>query len=129
MDNKFYIAKMLDMQEYIPVALFLVIALFIAIVMVLIPKFIAPFVANKAKIQSYECGFGQKGMKEDCFNVRFYLVAMLFVIFDLEIIFLFPWAVALRQIGMFGFFSMMVFLGILTVGFLYELKTGALEWD
>lgn len=117
------------MQEYLPVFLFILVAVAIAGIMVLIPSFIAPFVLNRKKVDSYECGFDQLSSTETMFNIRFYLVAILFIIFDLEIIFLFPWAVTLRTIGIFGFTSMMIFLSALTIGFIYEFSRGALEWD
>ena len=95
---------------------------------------IAPFIVayqqpDPEKLSAYECGFNAFDDARMKFDVRFYLVAILFIIFDLEVSFLFPWAVAFRQIGLYGFWSMMVFLGVLTVGFIYEWKKGALEWD
>ena len=84
---------------------------------------------DPAKVSAYECGFDAFGDARGRFDVRFYLVAILFIIFDLEIAFLFPWAIALGDIGVFGYWSMMVFLGVLTIGFVYEWKKGALEWE
>jgi NADH-quinone oxidoreductase subunit A len=117
------------MQEYIPIFLFILVAVAIASIMVLIPKFIAPLILNRKKIDSYECGFNQLSSTESMFNIRFYLIAIIFIIFDLEIIFLFPWTIMLKSIGKFGFISMMIFLSVLTIGFIYELTRGALEWD
>jgi NADH-quinone oxidoreductase subunit A len=84
---------------------------------------------DPAKLAAYECGFDAFGDSRGQFDVRFYLVAILFIIFDLEVAFLFPWAISLGEIGLFGFWSMMIFLGVLTVGFVYEWKKGALEWE
>lgn len=100
-----------------------------ATVVVIIPFIAARFKPDKEKLSTYECGFEPFGDARGQFDVRFYLVAILFIIFDLEVAFLFPWAVSLKEIGMFGFWSMMVFLGVLTIGFVYEWKKGALEWE
>lgn len=120
----------LDMlAEYFPILLFLVIAIAISVVMLVAAWFIGPQRPDGEKVSAFECGFEAFDDSRSKFDVRFYLVAILFIIFDLEVAFLFPWAVALGDIGMFGFWSMMVFLGILTVGFIYEWKKGALEWE
>ena len=120
----------LDMlAEYFPILLFLVIAIAISVVMLVAAWFIGPQRPDGEKASAYECGFEAFDDSRAKFDVRFYLVAILFIIFDLEVAFLFPWAVALGDIGMFGFWSMMVFLFILTVGFVYEWKKGALEWE
>ncbi|WP_410528587.1 NADH-quinone oxidoreductase subunit A [Rickettsiales endosymbiont of Stachyamoeba lipophora] len=97
--------------------------------MVIIPFLVARSRPDREKLSAYECGFEAFGDARGKFDVRFYLVAMLFIIFDLEIIFLFPWAITLGKIGKFGFWSMIVFLGVLTVGFIYEWKKGALDWE
>ncbi|MCC7428272.1 MAG: NADH-quinone oxidoreductase subunit A [Alphaproteobacteria bacterium] len=115
--------------EYLPILIFIGIAGAIAIAMVM-----AAFVAGRQKpypekLSAYECGFEAFDDARRKFDVRFYLVAILFIIFDLEVAFLFPWAVALGDIGVFGFLSMVVFLGVLTVGFIYEWMKGALEWE
>ncbi len=115
--------------EYMPILLFLVIALGISIFMVLVPNLLAPSKPDKEKLSPYECGFEAFDDARAQFDVRFYLVAILFIIFDLEVAFLFPWAVSLGDIGIFGFWSMMIFLGVLTIGFIYEWKKGALEWE
>jgi NADH-quinone oxidoreductase subunit A len=115
--------------SYLPIIIFLTIAIVIATAMLLIPFIVAPNNPNSEKLSTYECGFDPKGDSRSKFDVRFYLVAILFVIFDLEIAFLFPWAATLGTIGAVGFWSMMSFLLILTVGFIYEWYKGALEWE
>ncbi len=117
------------LSEYLPIILFLGIALGIALAAVGLSFILAKQKPNAEKLAAYECGFEAFGDARSKFDVRFYLVAILFIIFDLEIAFLFPWAVALRDIGLTGFWSMMFFLGVLTVGFIYEWKKGALEWE
>lgn len=117
------------LREYLPILLFIAIAFGIAIVMVAASYLAGRQRPDSEKLSAYECGFEPFGDARGRFDVRFYLVAILFIIFDLEVAFLFPWAVALGSIGMFGFWSMIVFLGVLTIGFVYEWKKGALEWD
>lgn len=117
------------LQEYLPILLFLAIALFVAVAAMAMSFIVAKQKPDAEKNSAYECGFEAFGDAQSKFDVRFYLVAILFIIFDLEVAFLFPWAVALGDIGVFGFWSMMVFLGVLTVGFVYEWKKGALEWE
>jgi NADH-quinone oxidoreductase subunit A len=114
--------------DYLPIILFLAVALILSITMVIIPFLVAVQNPDAEKLSQYECGFEGVGKVRGDFDVQFYLVAILFIIFDLEIAFLFPWAVSLGYIGVFGFWSMMVFLSLLTVGFIYEWKRGALEW-
>jgi NADH-quinone oxidoreductase subunit A len=116
-------------SSYFPILVFLVIAVVLSLVMVALPVVLAPRKPDNEKLSSYECGFEAFGDARGKFDVRFYLVAILFIIFDLEVAFLFPWAVSLGDIGLFGFWSMMAFLGVLTVGFIYEWKKGALEWE
>lgn len=118
-----------ELKEYLPIVIFLGVAIFLAIVVIAIPYIAAVRKPDSEKLSSYECGFEPFSDARGQFDVRFYLVSILFIIFDLEIAFLFPWAVALGKIGMFGFWSMIVFLAILTVGFIYEWKKGALEWE
>jgi NADH-quinone oxidoreductase subunit A len=131
--SKYCLEGFFDMSEvalsYLPILLFVVVALAISIGMLVAPNIIAPSSPDNEKLSPYECGFESFSDSRIKFDVRFYLVAILFIIFDLEIAFLFPWAVSLADIGMFGFWSMMVFLGILTIGFIYEWKKGALEWE
>ena len=115
--------------EYLPILIFLGIAVVIAGAAVGASFLVASQKPDSEKVSAYECGFEPFDDARSKFDVRFYLVAILFIIFDLEVAFLFPWAVSLSDIGMFGFWSMMIFLGVLTVGFVYEWKKGALEWD
>jgi NADH-quinone oxidoreductase subunit A len=115
--------------SYLPIVVFLVIAGGIATAMIGGSLLIAPQRPYAEKLSSYECGFEAFDDARRRFDVRFYLVAILFIIFDLEVAFLFPWAVGLGRIGLLGFFSMMGFLGVLTVGFIYEWRKGALDWD
>ena len=121
------INTMLD--NYFPILLFIVVGLLIGILSMLAGWFLAPNNPDGEKLSPYECGFSAFEDARMKFDVRYYLVAILFILFDLEIAFLFPWAVVLEEIGLFGFFAMLVFLGILIVGFIYEWKKGALEWD
>ena len=115
--------------EYLPIMIFLAIASVIAGAMVVASYVLAKQRPDSEKESAYECGFEAFDDARSRFDVRFYLVAILFIIFDLEVAFLFPWAVALGDIGMYGFWSMIVFLAILTIGFIYEWKKGALEWE
>jgi NADH-quinone oxidoreductase subunit A len=115
-------------SQYLPILLFLIIAIGLSIVIILIPFVINKMRPDSQKNSPYECGFEGEGPVRNEFKVQFYLVAILFIIFDLEVAFLFPWAVALREIGTIGFWSMMVFLIVLTIGFIYEWKRGALDW-
>jgi NADH-quinone oxidoreductase subunit A len=115
--------------EYLPILIFLGIAIAIAGVMVGASYVVAQQNPDSEKVSAYECGFEAFDDARRKFDVRFYLVSILFIIFDLEVAFLFPWAISLGDIGMFGFWSMVVFLGILTIGFIYEWKKGALEWE
>ena len=114
---------------YLPVLVFMVIAGAIAVAMVGGSLLAAHQKPYPEKVSAYECGFEPFDDARRRFDVRFYLVSILFIIFDLEVAFLFPWAITLGKIGVFGFWSMVVFLGVLTVGFIYEWKKGALEWD
>ena len=115
--------------EYLPVVIFLVIAAVLSVLFIVLTALFAPTKPDAEKLSAYECGFNAFDDARMKFDVRFYLVAILFIIFDLEVSFLVPWAVAFGQLGAFGFWSMMIFLGVLTVGFIYEWKKGALEWD
>jgi NADH-quinone oxidoreductase subunit A len=121
MDQLFY--------DYLPIAIFIGVALFIALALMAVPFMIAVNNPDPEKVSAYECGFNAFDDARMKFDVRFYLVAILFIIFDLEVAFLFPWAVAFGDIGLFGFWAMMVFLAVLTIGFIYEWRKGALEWD
>lgn len=117
------------LMQYLPILLFLGIAGVLATVMSLVPFVIGKLKPDSQKLSPYECGFDAFDDARHKFDVRFYLVAILFIIFDLEVAFLFPWAVSLAQIGLFGFWSMIVFLGVLTVGLVYEWNKGALDWE
>ena len=117
------------LQEYLPLVVFIAIALAIGLALLVAPFIVAYQQPDPEKLSAYECGFNAFDDARIKFDVRFYLVAILFIIFDLEVSFLFPWAVAFSQLGAFGFWSMMVFLAVLTIGFIYEWKKGALEWD
>ncbi len=117
------------LENYLPVLIFLAIATVIGLALVSLGFIFAPRRPDSEKLSPYECGFEAFEDSRMKFDVRYYLVAILFIIFDLEIAFLFPWAVVLDEIGVFGLASMGVFLGILVVGFIYEWKKGALEWD
>jgi NADH-quinone oxidoreductase subunit A len=115
--------------EYLPVVIFLVIAAVLSVLFIVMSTLFAPKKPDPEKLSAYECGFEAFDDARMKFDVRFYLVAILFIIFDLEVAFLFTLAVAFGKLGAAGFWSMMVFLGVLTVGFAYEWKKGALEWD
>jgi NADH-quinone oxidoreductase subunit A len=117
------------LQDYLPLVVFIAVAAGISIAILLAPFLLAYKQPDTEKLSAYECGFNAFDDARMTFDVRFYLVAILFIIFDLEVSFLFPWAVSFRQLGVYGFWSMMVFLAVLTVGFIYEWKKGALEWD
>ena len=117
------------LSEYLSIIIFLFISLLLSIGFVVINYIASPNNPDPEKLSAYECGFEAFDNARIEFDVRFYLVAILFVIFDLEIAFLFPWSISLGGIGLLGFYSMMLFLFILTVGFIYEWKKGALEWE
>ena len=115
--------------EYLPILIFIFIGLGIAVGMTAIPFILGVSRPDSEKLSAYECGFEAFDDARGRFDVRFYLVAILFIIFDLEVAFLFPWAISLGNIGLLGFCSMMIFLFILTIGFIYEWKKGALDWE
>jgi NADH-quinone oxidoreductase subunit A len=117
------------LREYLPILIFLGIATGLSVVMVIASLIAGRQRPDSEKLSAYECGFEAFEDARRKFDVRFYLVAILFIIFDLEVAFLFPWAITLGEIGFFGFWSMVVFLGVLTVGFAYEWRKGALEWE
>lgn len=117
------------LQDYFPIIVFLMISIGLSVAMVLFSVLVSPSRPDSEKLSAYECGFDAFDDARHKFDVRFYLVAILFIIFDLEIAFLFPWAVSLGTVGLFGFWSMVVFLGVLTVGLAYEWKKGALDWE
>ena len=117
------------LSEYLSIIIFLFISLLLSIGFIIINYIASPSNPDPEKLSAYECGFEAFDNARIEFDVRFYLVAILFIIFDLEIAFLFPWAISLGGIGLLGFYSMMIFLFILTVGFIYEWKKGALDWE
>jgi NADH-quinone oxidoreductase subunit A len=117
------------LENYLPILIFLVMGALFGVVPLILGRLVAPHRPDSDKLSPYECGFEAFEDSRMKFDVRYYLVAILFIIFDLEIAFLFPWAVVLKQIGMFGFVAMVIFLTILVVGFIYEWKKGALEWE
>lgn len=116
-------------ESYLPILVFVVMALGLGVLLMVLGFVLAPRNPDEEKLSPYECGFEAFEDSRMQFDVRYYLVAILFIIFDLEIAFLFPWAIVLDDIGLFGFGSMAVFVGLLLVGFLYEWKKGALEWE
>lgn len=117
------------LQNYLPILIFMVIGVGAGVVAPLLGYLLGPRKPNPEKLSSYECGFDAFNDSRAPFDVRFYLVAILFIIFDLETAFLVPWAVVFRQIGWYGLAAMGIFLGLLTIGFVYEWKKGALEWE
>ena len=117
------------LNNYLTIIIFLAIALILSLGFLILNFAFSPKNPDPEKLSAYECGFEPFNDSRMEFDIRFYLVAILFIIFDLEIAFLFPWAITLGNIGLFGFFSMMVFLFILTIGFIYEWKKGALDWE
>ena len=117
------------LKDYLSIILFLIIALGLSVAFIVINFILSPKKPDPEKLSAYECGFEPFNDSRMEFDVRFYLVAILFIIFDLEIAFLFPWAISLGNIGLLGFCSMVIFLFILTVGFIYEWKKGALDWE
>ena len=116
------------MTEYLPIALFIVLAAFVGVIPVVLAKLVSVSKPSKAKSAPFQCGFPAEGSIRIPFDIRYYLVALLFILFDLETAFLFPWAVSLDILSWPGIWIMMVFLGVLTVGFVFEWKHGALDW-
>jgi NADH-quinone oxidoreductase subunit A len=117
------------LEQYFPILLFIIVGVAVGLVLLAVGSLLSPSRPDPEKLSPYECGFEAFEDARMKFDVRYYLIAILFILFDLEIAFLFPWAVVLPQIGQFGFWSMMIFLAILIVGFVYEWKKGALEWE
>ena len=117
------------LAEYFPILLFILVGLGVGVVPLVLGKLLGPNRPDPEKLSPYECGFEAFEDARMKFDVRYYLVAILFILFDLEIAFLFPWATVVNEVGMFGFLSMMLFLAILVVGFVYEWMKGALEWE
>ena len=117
-----------SLREYLPILILLAVAVGLGLVLLLSAAVLAVRNPDPEKVSAYECGFNAFDDARMKFDIRFYLVSILFIIFDLEVAFLFPWAVSFGELGWFGFWSMMVFLAVLTIGFAYEWKKGALEW-
>ena len=117
------------LEQYFPVLLFILVGIAMGGAMLVVGRLVSPNHPDPQKLAPYECGFEAFEDARMKFDVRYYLIAILFILFDLEIAFLFPWAVVLPDIGIFGFWSMMIFLAILIIGFIYEWKKGALEWE
>jgi len=117
------------LENYFPILLFILVGLGVGVGPLVLGKLVSPNKPDSEKNSPYECGFEAFEDARMKFDVRYYLVAILFILFDLEIAFLFPWAVVLKEIGLFGFVAMMIFLGVLVIGFIYEWMKGALEWD
>ena len=117
------------LESYLPLVVFIGVAGVIGIALLVTPFVVAYKKPDPEKLSAYECGFNAFDDARMKFDVRFYLVSILFIIFDLEVAFLFPWAITFGDLGALGFWSMMMFLGVLTIGFIYEWKKGALEWD
>ncbi|NKB46632.1 MAG: NADH-quinone oxidoreductase subunit A [Legionellales bacterium] len=117
------------LQEYLPVLIFIIVGLGLGVALLGVGSIVSPHRPDKQKNSPYECGFGEFESARIPFDVRFYLVAILFIIFDLETAFFFPWALALTEIGWFGLLAMGLFLGLLVIGFIFEWKKGALEWE
>jgi NADH-quinone oxidoreductase subunit A len=117
------------LENYFPILLFIAVGLAVGVGPIVLGKIVSPSRPDSEKNSPYECGFEAFEDARMKFDVRYYLVAILFILFDLEIAFLFPWAVALKEIGAFGFWAMMVFLGVLVIGFIYEWVKGALNWE
>jgi NADH-quinone oxidoreductase subunit A len=119
----------MNLQQYFPVLLFIIVATLIGFALLAGGRLLAPHKPDAEKLSAYECGFEAFGDSRMNFDVRYYLVAILFIMFDLEIAFLFPWAIANGAVGLVGFWTVIVFLAVLTVGFVYEWKKGALNWE
>lgn len=119
---------LMDLTTYFPIFVFFSFATLLSLIIVTLPRILAKHTYQEAKLSEYECGFEPEGEAHNVFNIKFYLVAILFIIFDLEIMFLVPWAISLGKIQALGFYSMIVFLLVLTIGFVYEWRKGALDW-
>jgi NADH-quinone oxidoreductase subunit A len=117
------------LQNYFAVLVFIGLSVALALFLIILPFIVNTLKPDKEKLSTYECGFENFGNAKNKFDVRFYLVSILFIIFDLEIAFMFPWAIMIKEIGVFGFWSMIVFITTLTIGFVYEWKKGALNWE
>ena len=119
----------MNLENYFPVLLFILVGIGVGVVPQVLGRILGPHNPDAQKLSPYECGFEAFEDARMKFDVRYYLVAILFILFDLEVAFLVPWAVAMREVGMLGFWSMMIFLGVLTIGLVFEWKKGALDWE
>ncbi|MET0267042.1 MAG: NADH-quinone oxidoreductase subunit A [Duganella sp.] len=119
----------MDLNAYLPVLLFIVVGIMVGVLPQVLGHVLGPNKPDVEKLSPYECGFNAFGAARMQFNIKYYLVAILFIIFDLEVVFIVPWAAAFREIGDLGFWSAMFFFALLTVGFVYEWKKGAMDWD
>ena len=119
----------MHLENYFPVLLFILVGLLVGIVPMLLGRVLGPHKPNQQKLSPYECGFEAFGDARMKFDIRFYLVAILFILFDIEVIFLMPWAANVNELGLHGFWAVMGFLGVLAIGLVYEWKRGALEWE
>ena len=119
----------MNLEEYFPILLFILVGIGVGVVPQVLGRVLGPYRPDPEKNSPYECGFAAFEDARMKFDVRYYLVAILFILFDLEVAFLVPWAAAFRDIGLFGFWSMMIFLGVLVIGLVYEWKKGALDWE
>jgi NADH-quinone oxidoreductase subunit A len=116
-------------EIFFPIALLFIMALAVVLIMIYLPKFLAPGTGGRRKLSPYECGIEPTTDARGRFPIKFYMIAILFIVFDLEIVFLYPWALILRQLKMFAFIEMLVFVGILLLGYIYIIKKGALKWE
>lgn len=119
----------MNLEDYFPVLLFILVGIAVGVMPQVLGRVLGPHRPDEQKLSPYECGFEAFGDARMKFNIRYYLVAILFIVFDLEVVFLFPWAASMRETGLVGFWAVMFFFFLLTVGFIYEWKKGAMEWD
>jgi NADH-quinone oxidoreductase subunit A len=127
--NFFLLRTIVNLENYLPILLFIFVGILVGVAPQVLGRLLAPYRPDSAKTSAYECGFEAFEDARMKFDVRYYLVAILFILFDLEVAFLVPWAVAMRDVGMLGFWAMMIFLGVLTIGLIFEWKKGALDWE
>jgi NADH-quinone oxidoreductase subunit A len=125
----FVLRNIVNLENYLPILLFIFVGILVGVAPQVLGRLLAPYRPDSAKTSAYECGFEAFEDARMKFDVRYYLVAILFILFDLEVAFLVPWAVAMRDVGMLGFWAMMIFLGVLTIGLIFEWKKGALDWE
>jgi len=128
-NQAFFTGNNVDLQNYLPILLFIAVGIGVGVAPQVLGRLLAPHRPDAEKNSAYECGFEAFEDARMKFDVRYYLVAILFILFDLEVAFLVPWAVAMNEVGLVGFWAMMIFLGILIVGLIFEWKKGALDWE